>query len=571
MTHETESEYLHKGPCSECGSSDGCATYSDGHSFCFVCEHRTPGDSDGGSHSAPRKEKVAGDLMTFGKNEGQYTDLRARGITVDTCKKHGYWVGRMRGKLVQVADYRDSSGTLVAQKVRDRDKNFTALGKLSKDLLWGANLWSGKGKKIVITEGEIDCLTVSQLQGLKWPVVSIPNGAAAAKKTCAANYEYLDGYDQIILMFDNDEPGKKAVQEAAEVLPPGKVFVAQLPLKDANECLQAGQGQAVIDAIWNATPFMPDGVFSAKSLIARALEKADVSSIKFPLGEALNEKTRGVRGGEVITLTSGSGMGKSSFARELAYGWGHSLGYKVGMAFIEESVEETMLDIAGLHLNKRIRQFPETTNQGEKGAALNQVFDNDTYFLYDHFGSAEEDSLLNKLRYMITVEECNFIILDHLSIVVSGMEGEGDERKTIDRLMTKIKTLAKSTGAVIVVVVHLKRKEGKGGKTHEEGGRVTLGELRGSGAIAQLSDTVIAFERDQQGPQPNIVTIRILKCRFTGDNGVAGCLEFNKTTGRLLEAAGVPEESNDGDPEWDPYAEADKKEASGSPTEDPPF
>lgn len=571
MTHETESEYLHKGPCSECGSSDACATYSDGHSFCFSCEHRTHGDSDGESHSGPRKEKVAGDLLTFSKNEGQYTDLRARGITVETCKKHGYWVGRMRGKLVQVADYRDSSGTLVAQKIRDKDKNFTALGKLSKDMLWGAHLWSGKGKKIVITEGEIDCLTVSQLQGLKWPVVSLPNGAAAAKKTCAANYEYLDGYDQIILMFDNDEPGKKAIQEAAEVLPPGKVFVAQLPLKDANECLQAGQGQAVIDAIWNATPFMPDGVFSAKSLIARALEKADVASIEFPLGAALNEKTRGVRGGEVITLTSGSGMGKSSFARELAYGWGHSLGYKVGMAFIEESVEETMLDIAGLHLNKRIRQFPETTNQEEKGAALTQVFDNDTYFLYDHFGSAEEDSLLNKLRYMITVEECNFIILDHLSIVVSGMEGEGDERKTLDRLMTKIKTLAKSTGAVIVVVVHLKRKEGKGGKTHEEGGRVTLGELRGSGAIAQLSDTVIAFERDQQGPQPNIVTVRILKCRFTGDTGVAGCLEFNKTTGRLLEAAWVPDESNDGGPEWDPYAEADKKEASGSPKEDPPF
>ena len=149
---------------------------------------------------------------------------------------------------------------------------------------------------------------------------------------------------------------------------------------------------------------------------------------------------------------------------------------------------------------------------------------------------------------MITVEECNFIILDHLSIVVSGMEGEGDERKTLDRLMTKIKTLAKSTGAVIVVVVHLKRKEGKGGKTHEEGGRVTLGELRGSGAIAQLSDTVIAFERDQQGDNPNIVTIRILKCRFTGDTGVAGHLEFSKVTGRLWDIEWTDPEDGGGNP-----------------------
>lgn len=548
MHSEESSEYVGKGPCAECGSSDACAVYSDGHTYCFSCEHRTAPEGSSERQLGSAGSKAPADLLTFGKNEGVYTDLVKRGITVETCKKHGYWVGRMRGKLVQVADYRDSTGKLVAQKVRDKDKNFTALGKLTKEMLWGAHLWSGGGKKIIITEGEIDCLTVSQLQGLKWPVVSLPNGAAAAKKTCAANYEFLNGYEQIILMFDMDEPGRKAVQEAAEVLPPGKVFVAQLPLKDANECLLAGQQQAVTDAIWNATPFMPDGVFSAKSLIARALEKSDVKSVEFPIGVALNEKTRGTRGGEVITLTSGSGMGKSSFARELAYGWGHSMGYKVGMAFIEESVEETMLDITGLHLNKRIRQYPETTNHSEKAAAMTEVFDNDTYYLYDHFGSAEEDSLINKLRYMITVEECGYIILDHLSIVVSGMEGEGDERKTLDRLMTKLKTLAKATGAVIVVVVHLKRKEGKGGKTHEEGGRVTLGELRGSGAIAQLSDTVIAFERDQQGATPNVVTVRILKCRFTGDTGVAGYLEFSKVTGRLYDIDHEPEQEAEGDP-----------------------
>lgn len=548
MHSEESSEYVGKGPCAECGSSDACAVYSDGHTYCFSCEHRTAPEGSSERPLGSAGSKASADLLTFGKNEGVYMDLVKRGITVETCKKHGYWVGRMRGKLVQVADYRDSTGKLVAQKVRDKDKNFTALGKLTKEMLWGAHLWSGGGKKIIITEGEIDCLTVSQLQGLKWPVVSLPNGAAAAKKTCAANYEFLNGYEQIILMFDMDEPGRKAVQEAAEVLPPGKVFVAQLPLKDANECLLAGKQQAVTDAIWNATPFMPDGVFSAKSLIARALEKSDVKSVEFPIGVALNEKTRGTRGGEVITLTSGSGMGKSSFARELAYGWGHSMGYKVGMAFIEESVEETMLDITGLHLNKRIRQYPETTNHSEKAAAMTEVFDNDTYYLYDHFGSAEEDSLINKLRYMITVEECGYIILDHLSIVVSGMEGEGDERKTLDRLMTKLKTLAKATGAVIVVVVHLKRKEGKGGKTHEEGGRVTLGELRGSGAIAQLSDTVIAFERDQQGETPNVVTVRILKCRFTGDTGVAGYLEFSKVTGRLYDIDHEPEQEAEGDP-----------------------
>lgn len=553
-THEDDSEYTHKGPCSECGSSDANAHYTDGHTFCFACDHWTPGESGGSSGGQRQREPSNPDLMTFSKNDGRHVHLEKRGITLETVKKFGYWVGRNRsGQLVQVADYRDETGTLVAQKTRNKDKEFSALGKLSKELLWGKHLWGSKGKRIVITEGEIDAMSVSQVQGNKWPVVSLPAGAAAAKKSCAANYEWLDGFDEIVLCFDMDEPGRKAVAEAAEVLPPGKVRVAQLPMKDANECLLGGHTEQLMQAIWNASPYRPDGIVSARDRIARAMEVADVKSTAFPIGAELNEKTRGMRPGEIIMLTSGSGMGKSSFAREVAYGLGHAEGLRIGMAFLEESVEETMLDIAGLHLNKRIRQFPETTNPEEKQGALTAVFDNDTYHLYDHFGSAAEDSLINKLRYMRTVMECDVVILDHLSIVVSGQEDGDDERKLIDRLMTKLKTMAKATGLILIVITHLKRKDGKGGKSHEEGGKITLAELRGSGAIAQLSDTVIAFERDQQGETPNIVTVRILKCRFTGDTGVAGYLSFSKETGRLTDWLGdVPADPNTSDFDKDP-------------------
>lgn len=535
---EESSEFLMHVPCDNCGSSDANSLYTDGHSFCFACDTWKPGDE----HHKPTKRsnhKMAADILRMKECEGAYDALPARHITAETCSKYGYWVGRHNGKRVQVADYRDHAGVLVGQKIRDKDKNFSCTGDVSKELLWGSHLWSGGGKTIVITEGEIDCLSVAQVQNLKWPVVSLPAGAKSARKACAANYEFLDGYEKIILMFDMDEPGREAVAAAAEVLPAGKVYVAHLPFKDANECIVNGHTKDVMDSIWNAAPYRPDGIVSARTLKERVKAKADVESVPLPLGKLLQEKTRGLRGGEVIMLTSGSGMGKSSFARELAYGLGHQSGLKTGLAFIEESVEETCLDIMGLHLNKRIRQFPETTNEAEKDKAFDEVFDNDTYHLYDHFGSAEEDSLINKLRYMATVLECKVIVLDHLSIVVSGAEGDGDERKMIDRLMTKLKTMAKATGVILVVITHLKRKEGKS-KGHEEGAQISLSELRGSGAIAQLSDTVIGFERDQQGDMPNIVLIRILKCRFTGDTGEAGFLEFNKMTGRLSDYIGEP-------------------------------
>lgn len=551
---EDSSEYTHKGPCENCGSSDANAHYTDGHTFCFACEHWTPGDGSEGEHR-PGAKKVAEGCISKGNSDGRFTDLVARGITVETCQKFGYWVGRHGGKRVQVADYRDASGQVIAQKLRDADKNFTALGKLQKELLWGSHLWSATGKMIVITEGEIDCLTVSQLQGNKWPVVSLPNGAAAAKKTCAANYEWLDGYEKIILMFDNDEAGQKAVAEAAEVLPQGKVFIAHLPLKDANACLLAGEAKAVMDAIWNATPYRPDGIVSAQSLMDRVMAKAKVPSVKFPTGYVLNEKTLGAREGDVIMLTSGSGMGKSSLARQWAYQWGHSMGFQVGLAMIEEAVEETCLDIMGLHAKKRIRQHPDSVTDEERMEIFRQVFNGDRFHLYDHFGTTEEDRLVNRLRYMKTVLGCNFVVLDHISIVVSGADGDGDERKMIDRLMTKLKTMAKATGLIIVAITHLKRKEGTKGKTHEEGAKVTLGELRGSGAIAQLSDTVIALERDQQGDDPNSVLVRVLKCRFTGDTGVAGYMRYDKETGWLTDDIG-PQESQGESPgydEDDPY------------------
>jgi len=132
---------------------------------------------------------------------------------------------------------------------------------------------------------------------------------------------------------------------------------------------------------------------------------------------------------------------------------------------------------------------------------------------------------------MVDGLDCDVILLDHISIVVSGMEDNSDERKTIDRIMTRLKKFAKTKGVVVVVICHLKNPEK--GKSHEEGRPVSITDLRGSGALRQLSDTIIALERNQQGDTPNVVQLRLLKCRYTGDTGLAGNLEYNKTTGWL--------------------------------------
>lgn len=522
-----ESTFLYHEPCPKCGSSDACGVFSDGHRFCYSCNTYFRPDGSVKSEGV----RVSKDCIPLGELEE--VSLTKRCISKDTCSKFKYFSTVYKGKPCQVACYYDDSGNLVGQKLRFPDKSFAVLGSIS-NRLYGSQLWAS-GKKIVITEGEIDCLTVSQLQGNKWPVVSIPNGAQGAKKAIEANLEYLENFEEVILMFDMDDPGRKASEECAKILPAGKAYIANLPCKDPNECLSEGKGPEVLQAVWNAKPYRPDGIVSGTDLYEKCVTDIDdlKDSVEYPW-VALQNKTKGVRHGELYVFTSGSGMGKSTILRELEYYFGVQRGELCGIVALEESTRKTGMELMSIHLNKRLILDPEGADEDERGRAFNETIGNGKFFLYDHFGSLDSGNLLSKLRYMIVSLGCKRIFLDHISIVVSGMDADedGGERKTIDKLMTNLRSLVEETGATMFVVSHLKRPEKKG---HEEGAQVSLSQLRGSGAIAQLSDMVIGLERNQQGDNPNVLTIRVLKNRFCGLTGVSGHLKYNVETGRLEE------------------------------------
>lgn len=520
-----ESTFLYHEPCPKCGSSDACGVFSDGHRFCYSCN--TYFRPDGSVKS--EVVRVSKDCIPLGDLEE--VSLTKRCISKDTCSKFKYFSTVYKGKPCQVACYYDDSGNLVGQKLRFPDKSFAVLGNIS-NRLYGSQLWAG-GKKIVITEGEIDCLTVSQLQGNKWPVVSIPNGAQAAKKAIEANLEYLENFEEVILMFDMDDPGRKASEECAKIMPAGKAYIANLPCKDPNECLSEGKGPEVLQAVWNAKPYRPDGIVSGTDLYEKCVTDIDdlKDSVEYPW-VALQNKTKGARHGELYVFTSGSGMGKSTILRELEYYFGVHRGELCGIVALEESTRKTGMELMSIHLSKRLILNPESADEDERSRAFSETIGNGNFFLYDHFGSLDSGNLLSKLRYMIVSLGCKRIFLDHISIVVSGMDADedGGERKAIDKLMTNLRSLVEETGATMFVVSHLKRPEKKG---HEEGAQVSLSQLRGSGAIAQLSDMVIGLERNQQGDNPNVLTLRVLKNRFCGLTGVSGYLEYDPETGRL--------------------------------------
>ena len=461
---------------------------------------------------------------------GEPTRLPSRKLSEDTCKKYRIYKD---GDVLRF-HYYTADGRLVGAKIKTKDKQFKYEGETA-GTLFGQHLFPDKGKRVVVTEGELDAASCYQAMP-GWQMVSLPNGAASAKKSIQKALEWLQGYDEVCLFFDNDEAGYKAVQEAASVLPPGKVTIANLnhDYKDASDALMAGDSQAICKAIWDAKPYRPDGIVSGKDLLELVTTPNPPNDHEYPY-DGLNTKLHGIRYGELVTITAGSGIGKSSFCRDLAT---HLLkkGERVGYLALEESNRRTALGLMSSAVGKSL-------HLGEHDhATLTKAYESTladwNLYLFDGFGSYDPDLIYNRIEYLASGLDTRIIFLDHLSILLSGLDG--DERRMIDSTMTKLRSLVERTGITLFLVSHLRRTTTD--VNHEEGARVTLGQLRGSAAIAQLSDACIALERDQQGGSDNdATTVRVLKNRYSGEVGIACRLSYDLDKCKFNETQPEPE------------------------------
>ena len=542
MSHEAT--VLRHEPCPVCPSSDAYAVYSDGGGYCFSCRHYQRPDNNGHTLPSGQIDLPINRMRHSGalNYTGQFQAFRARGINEDTARKFNVRVDDSVTPVVQFPYY-DSSRQIVGAKVRPADKKeFRWEGKNPDHQLFGQHLFGG-GKRIVITEGEFDCLAVWQCIGKNWPVVSLPNGAAAAKKALQHQLDYLLSYEEIVLFYDNDSAGIQAVQDCIDLFPPERVFIATLDTiyKDACEALAAKDSDAVRQAIWNKKPFRPTALIDGRDLydtVRRPLHGRDAD---YPYPD-LNDVSGGLRQNELVTITAGSGSGKSTLCGEIAVALINQ-GQSVGYIALEESIQRTGLRLMTVAANKPLHLNNEIPEEEFK-ACFESTLGSGRVHLRHGFGSVDPDALLNDIRYLVKTAEVKWIILDHLSILLSGNETT-DERKLIDVVMTKLRSFVEETGIGMILISHLRRNQGD--KGHEDGAAVSLGQLRGSHSIAQLSDLVVALQRDIKSGD-NCSELVVLKNRFNGQTGPAGQLSYERKTGRLLPVAftsSTPTDFND--------------------------
>lgn len=529
-----ESSFIRHIPCDQCGSSDGAALYSNGSMYCFVGAHKIKG-GEMQEVEIEEKQTVSGEFV-----RAEFKNLAARKLSEKTLRRFNY--GTYNGR--HVANYYNKDGEVVAQKFRTKDKEFSWIGNVKTSGLFGQQVYTPTPKlRIILTEGELDALSIAEIQECKYPVVSVPNGAAAAVKDVKKNLEYLMGFEEVVICFDMDEVGQEAAKKVAELFPPKKAKIAVLPLKDASDMLVAGRTAELTKALWDAKPYRPDGILNGNDLISKLMEENEEDiSYKYPSWlPLLNEKCEGIRLGELEIYTSGSGMGKSSLIKQLQLHYFDTTSLNQGLIHLEESVKFTGKSLVSLKLKTRINnlKFHDREVIIEQADKLLNAKDSEGQYrfsMYDQFGSVEENDLYSKVRFMVKGLGCKIIWIDHISIIVSGMQGD-DERKTIDRIMTNLKMLTQELGCYIGLISHLNNNNTTD-HTFETGKIPTLNNLRGSGSLKQLADSVFAISRDQQADteeERNTALLTVLKHRYTGNTGPADYIYYNPVTGLFEE------------------------------------
>ena len=515
------SKTINKQPCSKCGSKDNLLTWE--YEGRLITQCKTPSCHNRVNQSPTQAQNVPTGISYQKEHQdfivGEFKETR--GLTEDTCRLLGIMCQEDR----HIFQYNNS------QKVRlplVPKKKFFWINYSKDSGLFGEHLDYDYSKEIIITEGEFDAASLVQVG---FQAYSINSGAKSGEQEIEAKIAKLSKFKEIILWLDPDEDGQACLKKILNIsnFPIEKTrIVNSKEFKDANEVLLKAP-KLLTHFIEDSEDFVPEGVIFGDKIDFSELEKVEEPGYPFPFS-GMQEAYHGLRETEVLLIGAGSGSGKSLFAKTLVLYWmKHVKNIRIANVFLEERQKFTVKSLLALDLKIPAYKLVENPYEGleEQGRAL---LGSKRYIFEDHFGSLDSKSFFKKLRYL--AHKVDVIILDHISIVLSGLESEEGERKDLDRLMTRIKTLANETGVRVVLISHLRRPQGE--KGYEDGLPVTPNSFRSSHSLYQLSDSVISLERNQQSQtDKNKVLCRGLKNRFKGDLGILDTFYFNSDTGTL--------------------------------------
>lgn len=498
---------LRKESCSKCGSSDAKQIFlkSNGETdaFCFSCETYFPRrriqQEAVKSFLRRHKSKPMFDI----NNVGSLPTREIRGVREEICKGFGVKVllSETDGQTITHHIFPDrANGEVVGYEVKGIDKKITSIGDRKGNLeLWGQHIaMKNGGKKLFITEGRLDAMSLYQSlfdhkpRGYsgKPSVVSVTKGATSAVKDLMNNRNFVDRYEEVILVLDSDDAGQKAVRDVLKVFPRFKV--ARLPMKDANEMLQAGQSRELYENVMYKSEHVRQGelVDIDDDLIQRALVKPEMG-IPFPW-ETVNRATFGIRPHTIHVCGAAPKIGKSHHEYQLIQ---HliKLNHKVGVFDLENAPVKTAVRIASKEAK---------TDFSRPDKEFNPQLLHDTLLklqgkvrFYDRGASRDWSDIRICIEEMHLLDGINIFFIDPLTALISRYNST-DANDKLNEICTDMADLVNLYPITLFCYSHVNPKQ-KGSKPHEAGARVLSSEFTGSRAMEKWFHYGHGISRDR--------------------------------------------------------------------------
>ncbi len=549
-----------KEPCPSCRevgldtSGDNLIVYEDKSTYCHACGHSSRGESS---------KWVRGEVQSLEKS---------RSINEDTCRFYNYKVGQYTGTVgtgrdrreckdewVRIMEWHDDEGKCIMQKIKTQNKEMKLIGDTQCKRLWGREKFQPNDKLfLTITEGEEDAMAIAQVQGCQFPIVSA-GSSTGALEVLKANLDWISKFKHVVLAFDNDDAGKKAINKilASELFEPGKFKIIEWPLKDANDMLRAGKQKEILDCIFRAKVREPAHIVSVSPIIDKVLEQPKFG-LEYPW-EQWNKWTYGLRFNEITTLVGPSGCGKTEIVKDIVSCLLDQM--NVGVFSFEQSPADTIRRYVGSKMGLKL-QKPGEAWDAEEIRRLAMEFDN-RVFLYDFNGKVDIDDIFSSIRFMAKAKGCKWFVIDNLKSLKVVM----DKGQCAD-FAVRLKALVKELNIHVMLVSHV-NKDGVKQSTHvgfssqvekphanltqegikeimekfaltwETGRMPTAGNIEGRNDIEAVSDYVIAIARNKQSKDPRqrrTITVKLLKeGRIDSDNDVNSFKLYRNDDGILEE------------------------------------
>ncbi len=558
--------------CESCGSSDGKAVYDDGSYHCFVCQ-ATAISEEFKKELNGRKPKFSKVRATIGKDDMSEVkpsgkpvidpDVAAkikdnttcdaddfRGIRTDVYTHFGVRHTIEKGKVTEQYYPCTQDGQLVGYKIRYIPKDFASKGRTGADCeLFMQFRFNRGGKYIVITEGEIDALSAYQMLSdynktrnseFEIAVVSPTTGAKSIAQI-RSQYRFFDGFDNIVISYDNDKAGQEAIEEIVKVLPKGKVKVMPMKYKDANEYLENDDARSFVMDFYNAKTYVPVGVLGSGQLYDRILEQSYIPKVPFPpFMDKLNQMlVGGLPLGHIVNIAAGTGLGKTSYINEIVYYWIFNSPHKIGIVSMELDAGQYGETLLGRHLSRKLSLIadPESKQKyltsSEVKEKAHQLFydqdDNDRFYLLDNRdGSVEE--IQDTIEELVVSCGCKIIVLDPLQDIIDGLSI--DEQAVF---MKWCKGIIKSHNVTLILINHV-RKSASGGANSSKGDSYSEEEIQGSSTIIKSASANILLSRNKYHEdeiERNTTKVVLSKNRICGITGPAGEVFYENATHTL--------------------------------------